>query len=774
MCGIAGYINLDGRPLIRETDAPLLTAMGAAIHHRGPDDTRLLLWENVGFVFKRLSIVDIAGGAQPLDAAEGRISAMINGEIYNHRDIRADLAHRHAFRTRSDCEVVPYLYLERGLDLFAPVNGMYAVALLDRQERRVLLARDRMGIKPLFYCIADGGRVLVFASELKGLFAHPLVPRVFDWHAALADASASRADSCEYPSGFKGIERVPAAGIVDIGLDRRSVGVRRYWMLPARDASPACHPISHYVDGYRALLESSVKLRLMSDVGYGLFLSGGIDSSMVAAIAARAGPFPTFSILSPSTAGSGDAHSAHEVASALALPNHQVLFDESSIAVSPDHWRRVLWACELHTLTAEQLFKFNLHAFARRRYPGLKVMLLGQGSDEFNGGYIAWVLNREGPWHAGDWSAMGERLGRERGEAAAANAGIGATWLDLFGGGVLTDDFAMDTARRPGNDSVWDRYTAHFRRNLDYHLWHEDRTSASHAIENRVPFLDHRLLEFTAQVPEDLHTELFVDKRILRRAARGLLSSQHAERPKGYLFYGKEQARAFRMMYDLLQRNDGELVEQAIAGSARTGGPLDAAHFRAHAADVGRDPAGAGVTRLLWLVNMGVLADMADRGVSAAALSDELPVSEVSYMDWSRPADAGPMPGAAEIDGDIVVRLAMGVEVFDVDRSQEGGSGRSVRVVSGGRTDVIDSPMWSQFLLQVDGVKTLRQIIRAGHLNASGVRKHVRRALTEGVLEICAPGNLAAVAIGAMPATGARAPSLSTPVGDEDTLLLPR
>lgn len=739
MCGIAGYVNLDGRPLDPDVDAPILAAMGAALHHRGPDDTRSMLWENVGFIFKRLSIVDVAGGAQPLHAADGRISAIVNGEIYNHHDIRADLARRHALRTQSDCEVVPFLYLERGLDLFAPVNGMFAVALLDREQRRVLLARDRMGVKPLFHCVADGGRVLVFASELKGLFAHPAVPRVFDWSAALADAGGPCADPHAQPSGFRGIERVPAAGIVDIDLDRRAVTVRRYWSLPARDAAPATRPASHYVDGYRALLEDSVRLRLMADVGYGLFLSGGIDSSAVAAIAARAGPFPTFSILSASTEGSGDARGAHDVADALALPNHQVLFDEATLAIEPDHWRRVLWTCELHSLTAEQLFKFNLHAFAKRRYPGLKVMLLGQGSDEFNGGYLSHLLGRDGPWHARDWQEAGQRLDTAGAQRMAAAAGIGGGYLDLFGDGTLTRDFAAASAAVDGaaRQTTWDRYVGHYRRNLDYHLWHEDRTASAHSIENRVPFLDYRLLEFVAQVPEDLHSRLFVDKRILREAMAPLLPACVVTRPKGYLFYGKSQAHAFRMMYSMLQRRGGELVEQAIAGSMRTAGPLDAERFRALAAAVGRDPAGKGVTRLLWLVNMGMLADMADRGVAAADYAGaHLPdVVDADFAQWARTTAAGHLAQPEEIDNDTVVGFAAGVRVVETRSTAPGNPASDVHVVAGDRRRVVDSPTWGRFLLQVDGKKSLRQIIGAAHLNASSMRKYVRLAFDEGILE---------------------------------------
>ena len=634
MCGIAGYINLDGRPLARETAAPLLTAMGDAIHHRGPDDTRIMLWENVGFVFKRLSIVDIAGGAQPFETADGSVCAMVNGAIYNHREIRPDLARSHTLRTQSDCEVIPYLYLERGLGLFDTVNGMFAVALLDRRKRRVLLGRDRTGVKPLLYCIADGGRVLVFASELKGLFAHPAVPRVFDWQAFTPEGRAAIAGRADFQSGFAGIESVPPAALVDVDLTRGTVATHRYWSLPAHDEPSVYRTEQYYVDWYRALLEDSVRLRLMADVGYGLFLSGGVDSSIIAAIAARAGPFPTFSVLSRSTAGSGDAEAAHDVAAALGLPNHQVHFDEATIDISPDDWRRILWHCEMPHVTAEQLFKFYLHAFARERHPGLKVMLLGQGSDEFNGGYLSLVLGRGVDSNPDDWSAAEERLriGTESPETPSS-----AAHANPFPSASLRRDwdFVRGGADRPEARTTWERYVARFRENLAIHLWHEDRTAAAHSIENRVPFLDYRLVEFLARVPVEHHAALFVNKQILRRAAETLLPRRFAFRPKGYFFYGPQEEHAFRMMYAILQRNGGELIEQAIAGSARTNGLLEPDAFRAYAAEVGRGPARRNAMRLMTFVNMGVLADMSDRRAQLPPPS-RLPLDDAAFPDWAR------------------------------------------------------------------------------------------------------------------------------------------
>jgi asparagine synthase (glutamine-hydrolysing) len=278
MCGIAGFVHLDGRPAVPGADEVTLGSMGDAMRHRGPDDTQCMLWQNVAFVFKRLSIVDVGGGRQPIETADGRISAMVNGEIYNHRELRATLGARHAFRTQSDAEVIPYLYLDRGLALFEPVNGMFAVALLDRERRRLLLARDRAGVKPLFYFISDDRKLLVFASELKALFGHPAVPRSFDWQSAFSDWMANDNVARELPSGFHGIKRVPAASLLDVSLIDGACTIERYWELPGRTAGAPVLPASHYVERFRELLADSVRLRLMSDVPYGVFLSGAAST----------------------------------------------------------------------------------------------------------------------------------------------------------------------------------------------------------------------------------------------------------------------------------------------------------------------------------------------------------------------------------------------------------------------------------------------------------------------------------------------------------------
>lgn len=738
MCGIAGIVHLDGRPLDQE-DAATLRQMGRSIQHRGPDDEVVSLWNNVGFVFERLAIVDVQGGRQPFTTADGRVTAMVNGEIYNHMQIRPSLRHRDALRTRSDCEVIPYLYLEHGRKLFDPVNGMFAMALLDRGQRRVLLARDRLGIKPLFYAIADAGRTFVFGSEIKALFAHPSVTRRFDWVAALAHNFFVEPTPRELPSYFEGIERVPAGCIVELSLESGAIVTQSYWSVPAHGPEQEPLALASYEGRFRELLEDSVRLRLMADVPCGIFLSGGIDSAAVAALAAKNQSLPTFSVLSKSTIASGDAAASLEVADSLGLPNHQVCFDLGPETFTADDWRRVLWTCELPTATAEQLYKYYLHAFARQCYPDLKVMLLGQGSDEFLGGYMETFLRRRDVWRESDWAALGREIRSRETTYLMRKNMLTDDKAALFERGVMNEDYLARAAGRGRDRTIWELYTGICRSNLDYHLWHEDRTASAHAIENRVPFIDYRIVEFLASIPASIHSALFVDKRILRRAARDLLPARIAERPKGFFFYGSGQHHAFRMMHELLTQGGDSLIEQALEGSAKTEGPLQPDRFRAFAAGVGRDGAYQNLNHLLTLANMGILADIAHGGALGPSPRRELPVEEVKTSDWPSwlaAHSATSLEAADAIADTTVVAFAANVSLIEVPASAPGaGAGHGWYLAMGGTpVQAVASPAWYSFLAAVDGRKNILRIATEGRLNLARMKKLLREALDRKLL----------------------------------------
>jgi len=279
MCGIVGIVGLNSREPVDETR---LKIMRDVLRHRGPDGEGLWAEGPVGLGFRRLAIIDVAGGAQPMSNEDGSVWVVFNGEIYNHAKLRPWLEGRgHRYRTRSDTETIVHLYEEIGEGCVQELQGMFAFAIWDRARQRLLLARDRLGIKPLYYALTD--RELVFASEIKAILAAGAVAPALDT-AILPEFLATR-----YVAGpetfFKGVTKLlPGRTLTWSAQD--GVRERRYWSLPSElddsDTTPA-----EAARRVRAGLEAAVKSHLMSDVPLGLFLSGGIDSSALAGLMSR-------------------------------------------------------------------------------------------------------------------------------------------------------------------------------------------------------------------------------------------------------------------------------------------------------------------------------------------------------------------------------------------------------------------------------------------------------------------------------------------------------
>src|SRR5438552_1356313 len=290
MCGICGILYCgDERRVQRDT----LAQMNAQIVHRGPDDDGFFVEGNVGLAMRRLSIIDIRTGQQPISNEDESLWIVYNGEIYNHRDLRSKLEARgHRYRTKSDTETIVHLYEEYGRDCVQHLHGMFAFAIWDRRSRRLFIARDRLGIKPLYYFY--DGKKFVFGSEIKAMLAYPGINPEFN-HTALAEYLAFG-----YIAGketmFTGIRKLLPGNTLEID-DSREIKIESYWDLSV-PAGGGSHPRTYYVKTYRELLEECVASHLMSDVPLGVFLSGGLDSSAVAALTSkiRGEQIETFSV----------------------------------------------------------------------------------------------------------------------------------------------------------------------------------------------------------------------------------------------------------------------------------------------------------------------------------------------------------------------------------------------------------------------------------------------------------------------------------------------
>lgn len=747
MCGIAGVLKLDGTALDSNSDAVLL-GMVREMAYRGPDDEQILRDGPVGFAFRRLAIIDLPGGRQPLRNEDGSLLLMANGEIYNHQELRAALHSRHQFRTRSDCEIVLHLYEEKGVQFLDDLIGMYALAVWDRRRRRLILARDRFGIKPLFYTVNQDR--LVFASEIKALLRYPDCPRRFDWVGALVDpwlngtVSTNPTDPMSF---FQGIEHLPAGCLLEVDVPSGRTERRRYWALPlVGDGGLSPEPVAdrELVDSYAGFLEDSVRRCLMSDVEVGLFLSGGIDSAAVATIAAKHREIHTFTVLSLSTLANDDAKYAHLTARQLGLPNHQVVSRWDNHDFDPTEWKRLVWLCETPFCGPEQLYKYHLYRYARAVRPGLKVILTGQGSDEFNGGYSSMIAPSENQ----SWDGFLASLDvMERGRLLRASPSSVFVWEEHFRQPLLSKEFLLSISGERDYGHGWHAYLATKYRDLQmYNCWHEDRTAAGNSVENRVPFLDHRLVEFTLQIPADKHPALFWDKQVLREAMARHLPPDVCRRPKVPFFYGNGTRYTHRMMLALLMRDNFALIEEAFS-SRLAAAFIDRDAVLAAVQEVTDDPEAANVEFLLRLVNMGLLEQMAAAAGRNVSTECSVPVPRAMTIDdWNQAEEQIHLEFSIRREGlDQSVVPALAPNVCLMRREDSGGSQESYLVVDDKVEYVLseaEAKPWLCVLRQMDGKRTLGEILAVAGVSEAQVREYLEEAMDYGLITIRAASPL--------------------------------
>jgi asparagine synthase (glutamine-hydrolysing) len=518
MCGFAGFINFESQKYQLPERLQVLRSMGQQLSRRGPDDEQLYNDRHLSFIFRRLSIVDLDGGKQPIWNEDRTIFVAVNGEIYNHQELRSQLRSQHHFRTHSDAEVVLHLYEEMGASALDYLNGMFAIAIWDTQRQQLFLARDRLGIKPLYY--TQIGAQLIFGSELKALLAHPDSPRQPRWK-----------DFNDYLyrptlSYIRGIHLLPGGHYFTFN-QTGIVSPKRYWAIenyfptePVKDSRKS----EDYVAQYRDLFTDSVKKRLMSNVPVGAFLSGGLDSSAVVAAASQfIENLHCFTNAEKSFMQVGDVAQAKEICDRFQLPFHPIYFDNEHILEQLDfslaNFEYFIWLMDAPRFNIEAFYKHELHRYAKTLIPDLKVMLLGQGADEFAGGY-----SNPQDTSRFNWEEYSNVLKLEV--------------QDFF--------LALKTPQKLNSDDILPSYPINFTPSSIYHqemlrrvvmlqtynLWHEDRTASSQGVESRVPFLDHRLVEFLAAIPPEHHAPLFWNKTIIRQMASKWLPSHLAFREK--------------------------------------------------------------------------------------------------------------------------------------------------------------------------------------------------------------------------------------------------
>ena len=546
MCGICGFTGApDHQTLMRMTDA---------IIHRGPDDAGYWEVPDVSLGMRRLSIVDLETGRQPVFNEDSSIGVVFNGEIYNHRALRAELeAAGHRFQTHhSDTEVLVHLYEQYGDDFLHKLNGMFAIAIWDGNRKRLLLARDRAGIKPLYFASAAGR--LIFASEVKSILLHPSIQREPDY-AALYHYFSFKNIPAPW-SAFKGIEQLrPGERAVFEGGKL----VRDTWWRIHYVANVGVEE-GEAVQYIRTLLEDSVRLRMQADVPFGAYLSGGLDSSSVVALMSQIGGnrVKTFSLVYADEFQhkAADQAYARKISQQFGTDHHEYVLTCDEVTSSID---AVLDAFDEPFSGVTSTF-FITRLIARH----VKVALSGDGADELFGSYLPHRLAQ--PLHF--FQQFQARLNnlsdaeqrqiapfRDRPEYLARLLALGDEaarrtslylWDDsekhdlltpkmlALSGAANTEHLIRDIYRDSGTDDPLNRALyCDFRTLLpDQVLAFVDRLSMAHSVEVRPPFLDYRLMEYAATLPGSLKIKEGRDKHILKQAVRGLIPDEVIDRPK--------------------------------------------------------------------------------------------------------------------------------------------------------------------------------------------------------------------------------------------------
>lgn len=531
MCGIAGYVDLRGENRI---DRNLLVGMTDTLIHRGPDSSGYFVDRDVALGFRRLAIIDPEGGDQPLFTEDHAVVTICNGEIYNYRELREGLrAKGHEFRTDSDVEALGHLYEEHGDGFLGRLNGQFAFAVYDRPRRRLLLARDHFGVNPLYYAVADG--FLIFASEIKAILAHPSVRR--EVNLTGLDQILSFPGLVSPQTMFEGVESLPGGHLLRV--ERGDVRVREYWDLdyPTLEEAPAAGPEEFYVERLGELFARSVEYRLQADVPVGFYLSGGLDSSMIAGMIGRVstGSRHSFSITFEEREIS-EGRFQRMVAEHVGSVHHEIVFGWSEIAERlPD----MIYHCECPVKETYNTCSMALSRAARDA--GITVVLTGEGADELFAGYVGYRFDQfglRGAQKYGLEAALEEEM-RERlwGDPnlfyETDHHSLREVKGALYAPGVYESFDRFDCLGRPvvNKERLRGRHPVHQRSYLDFKLRlsdhliadHGDRMALANSVEARYPFLDVDLIEFSKTIPPELKLKGMTEKYILRRVAEGLV-----------------------------------------------------------------------------------------------------------------------------------------------------------------------------------------------------------------------------------------------------------
>ena len=556
MCGICGKLNFDRTATV---DPGLLGMMLATIRHRGPDDEGRYLSGQVALGFRRLSIIDLSSGHQPLSNEDGSIWVVFNGEIYNYRELRKRLVDKgHVFKTQTDTEVLVHLYEEHGENLVQELRGMFAFALWDDRNKRLLLARDRVGIKPLYYCLTDN--FLLFSSEIKALLADPEVRRDID-----PDVIDRFLSFYYVPGGdtlLKSVSKLlPGHSMT---LQDGKAKIRQYWDLHFPDP-PDRRDFKRAEEELMSLLDETVRLHMISDVPVGFLISGGVDSSALLSLAVGKTdqPISSYTVGFSEPGMTDERPYARLAARAFGTEHHEMTISSSDFAAFLPQY---IWYMEEPVCEPPAVALYYVSKFARQF---VKVLISGEGGDEAFAGYsnyrnYAWFERLKtllGPLDGALSTGLSclsqltqsERIGKYATLAATpfesfyySRTSSPYQWFNRESAALYSKEFALSVSKQRSLSVVAKYLQNGAKRDLlsrmlyvDTKTWlpddlliKADKMTMANSLELRVPLLDHKVLEFAASLPSHFKVHRFTTKYLLKKAFGSRIPAEILHRKK--------------------------------------------------------------------------------------------------------------------------------------------------------------------------------------------------------------------------------------------------
>ena len=535
MCGICGIYNLRGK---KKIDENVMDAMLHAIRHRGPDGSQSLVLEQAALGFNRLSFLDLDGGMQPIQNEDRKISMICNGEIYNYKELKDELiAKGHVFRTKTDVEVVLHLYEECGLDFPKRLNGQFAIALYDDRNKQLLLVRDQIGICPLFYTIADDR--VIFASEIKAILEYPGINRRLNLKAV--DQLMNFPGIVSPVTFFDGIYSLQGGHMLQI-LPEEEIKNIEYWDLiyspEEEDKGEA-----YYVERLRELLKKAISRRLVADVPIGFYISGGLDSSIVACYIGKYLLNSYYSFSAEIGEGDLDESRFQKIVKDCVQSSHY-----STRVTEEEIWKYlpdVIYHAEAAVKESYDVAAYLLSGLVSQS--PAKAVLTGQGSDEFFCGYAGYMVDLFRNMQKGkmlpEECEVNERLwGDPYFRYERNHPQIRQIHTKLYSADVRSsiDSFSafaespINVERVRGLSTQKRRSYIDYKLRLSDHLLgeHGDRMFFSHSVEGRHPFLDAELLDFVVTIPDKYKLKGVNEKYILKKAGEGIVPDEILKRKK--------------------------------------------------------------------------------------------------------------------------------------------------------------------------------------------------------------------------------------------------